>query len=60
MVILNFVIGEDAVNPLADHGNKAVSGESRVTTIVESLGDLTGEADLFIELANGDEATIAG
>ena len=52
-VILIFVISEDAVNPLADHGNEAVSGEVRVTTIVERFGDLLGETDLFVELADG-------
>ena len=60
VVILILVIGEDAVNPLADHGNKAVSGEVRVTTIVESLGDLPGESDLFVELAHRNQATITG
>ena len=40
--------------------NKAVSGEVRVTTIIESLGDLPGEADVFVELAHRNQATITG
>lgn len=39
VVVLIFVIGKDAENPLADHGNEAVSGEVRATTIVECISD---------------------
>ena len=60
VVILIFVIGEDAVNPLADHGKEAVCSEVGISPVVKHFGDLTGEADLIVELPDGDQAAIAG
>lgn len=54
------IIGENLEKPLADHRNEALSGEYRFTTVVECFGDLAGEADLFVKLADEDQAAIAG
>ena len=60
VVILVLVIGQDAVDPLPDHGQQRVPGESGVPPVIECGGELLGEADLLVELTKHQESGITG
>lgn len=60
VVVLVFVIGEEAVQALADHAHQGVPGERRIASVLEGIGKLLREADLFVELADGEEPGVAG
>ena len=60
MVVLVLVIGEDAVDPLADHAQERLPGERGIAWVVECGGELLGEPDLLVELPDRDEPGVAG
>jgi hypothetical protein len=60
VVVLVLVVGEDAVDPLADHAQERLAGEPGVAWVVQRGGELLGEADAVVELPDGQEPGIAG
>ena len=60
VVVLVLVVGEDAVDALADHAEQGLLGERRVAYVVECGGELLGEADLRVVLPDRDEPGVAG
>ena len=60
VVVLVLVIGEDAVDPLADHAQERLPGERRVAGVVEGGGELLGEPDPLVELPDHQQPAIAG
>jgi hypothetical protein len=59
-VVLIFIISDDAVDTLSNHGDEAMFGEFGVALISQGNGDLLGESDEFVELTNGNESAIRG
>ncbi len=60
MIVLVLVIGEDAVDPLADHAQHGLARERRIAAVVEGVGELLGESDSVVELPHREEPGIAG
>jgi hypothetical protein len=60
VVVLVRVAGEDAVDPAADHLQEGVLGQLRVAGVVERIGEGPGQADLLVELADGEQPGVAG
>ena len=60
MVVLVLVIGEDAIDPLPDHAQERLRGESRVAAVVEGGRELFGEPEDLVELSDRQESGIAG
>jgi hypothetical protein len=60
VVVLVLVTSQDAVDTAADHLPEGVLGEVGVAGIVQGIGKGLGQADPFIELADGEQPGIAG
>jgi hypothetical protein len=54
------VAGEDAVGAGADHLHEGVLGEAGVAGVVQGRGEGLGKPDVLIELADGEQAGVAG
>ena len=59
MIVAIFVAGPDAEDPLADPFVQALTGQSRVSEIVQAGDESFGQADLVIELLDGWNACVA-
>jgi hypothetical protein len=60
VVVLVRVAGQDAVDPGADNLQEGVRGEARVAGVVEGVGEVPGEPDVFVKLPDGKEPGAAG
>ena len=60
MIVLIFVIGENAIDALADHAEERLVSEIGVALVVQSCGELLGKFDVIVELSDRQEAGIAG
>ena len=60
MVVLVLIVSEDAVDPLADHAQERLPGEPGAAWVGQRGGELLGQADAVVELADGQEPGIAG
>jgi hypothetical protein len=52
VIVLVFVIGEDAIDPLSHHAQQGLLGEEGIASVVESGCDLLGELGPLVELAD--------
>jgi hypothetical protein len=53
VVVLIGVTGEDTVDAGADHLQEGVFGEVGIAGIVEGVGEVAGQSEEFVELAEG-------
>jgi hypothetical protein len=60
VVVPVLIGGQDAEDAGRDHFQEAVLGEVRVAGIVEGVGEGPGQADALIELADGEQPSVAG
>ena len=60
VVVLVFVIGEDPVDPLADHAQERLLDEDRMAAIVESGDELLNEPERLIELPHRRKPRVVG
>src|SRR5262249_23746912 len=60
VVILVLVAGEDAVQAGAEHLQARVLNQAGVAGVVDGRGELGGEAEALIELADGEQPGIGG
>ena len=52
VVVLILVVGQDAVDPLPNHGQQRVLDEGGIPPVLEGGGELLGEPDPLVELAD--------
>ena len=60
MVVLVRVAGQDAVDAAANHRQEGVLPEVRVAGVVEGFGEGSRQPDALVELADGEQAGVAG
>lgn len=60
MVVLVFVAGEDAKDAHTDHFRERVLDEVGIARVVEHSGELSGQADAFVELPQRQQTGVAG
>jgi hypothetical protein len=60
VVVLVLVASQDAVDTTANHLQERVLGQIRVAGVVEGPGEGQGESDALVELADGQQPSIAG
>src|SRR5262249_49103756 len=60
VIVLVLVIGEDSVDALADHLQEGVLREVGWTRVVEGGGEGAGVAEALVELAEQQQAAVAG
>ncbi len=59
MVVLIFIVSQDAVDALADHGGAGVDSGGG-SGVLKGVGELLGEGNLFIELADDQQSSVTG
>jgi hypothetical protein len=59
VVVLVLVAGQDAVDAGPDHLPEGVRGEVRVAGVIEGVREGPGESDTVVELADGEQPSIA-
>ena len=60
VVVLVGVVGQDAIDPHADHFGKGVLGGILPARVVQGRGELCGQADPLVELADRQQARVTG
>ena len=60
MVVLVGVVGEDAVHPHPRHLQKGVIDVAGMSAVGEGFGELPCQAELLVELAEGEQSGVAG
>lgn len=58
VVVLVLVAGQDAEDAGADHLQEGVFGQLRIARVVEHRGQLSRQADAFVELAQRQQAGV--
>ena len=60
VIVLVLVVGEDAVDALADHAQEGLLRQGGIAWVVERGGELLSEAKLLVALPDRDEPGVAG
>ena len=60
VVVLVDVVGQDAVDPSPGHLQEAVAHVAGIAGIVQGLGELPGQSQLLIQLADRQQTGVAG
>ena len=60
MIVLIFVVRDDAVDACTGHFDERMVDQLDIACVLQSLGKLPGQANAFIEFADGQEPCIAG
>ena len=60
VVVLVGVVGQDAVDPHADHFQKGMRARLGVAGVVEGGGKLSGQAELLVQLPDRQQPRVAG
>ena len=60
VVVLVGIVGQDAVDPHADHLQKRMGADVRVAGIIEGGRELGGQAELLVQLPDRQQPGVAG